>query len=395
MFRRPAPGRPARQCGHPKAAQCDCLAKRTLCCVLTSEQWDQVEAGHQVHVQMYDTREELDAAQQRGALYSQPTSPFTPVSNGSFSSAPDPPLVPRSQMFGVGGPQGNAVPGPHPLNWTTDVPHVPIYQPSPQFQQFSPAHTPGIPGSVSQPPVPPVQWLQPRPEYLPFHQPQYLVGPETMRLEQMHLNPEMPISQPFVPPNFTTSPAAPFYQSVPLPAMRDFEMETETQFDPSQPPNPIQNVTQSCCSAKAPQRQQVHPFQNWTFPPSAPTQQFPCPRCASTMCTCTNCPEVMQDLNQNGAWSRQCGRDGHLDANEFIPPSAMPPPSVPKSCCGGGSSTGPSTAQGSPFPQPMHDAPLWPEVQHAEPQDPGVSFNTGMTVDPAIFLQSGDWHQMH
>lgn len=64
MFRRPAPGRPARQCGHPKAAQCDCLAKRTLCCMLTPEEWDQVELGLLVSVPMYDSEADLNAAQE-------------------------------------------------------------------------------------------------------------------------------------------------------------------------------------------------------------------------------------------------------------------------------------------------------------------------------------------
>ncbi|KAK8214722.1 hypothetical protein M8818_002302 [Zalaria obscura] len=111
MYRRPAPGRPARQCGHPKSAQCDCLAKRTLCCTLTSSQWDMVEQGQIVAVAMYDSREDLELATQH--RHHSVSSVSTPGSNqdvgsmGTGTPYQTPPYqVPRLPIFGVGGPQG-------------------------------------------------------------------------------------------------------------------------------------------------------------------------------------------------------------------------------------------------------------------------------------------------
>lgn len=379
MFRRPAPGRPARQCGHPKSAQCDCLAKRTLCCVLTVSEWDLVEAGQIVRVPMYDSREDLDAAQQ--SLRQSISLMSDTATNDSFSSVSTP--APQLQQF---------EPGPDSFLWAGDVtqfspfqsnfvpqPSLPFHQQNQyqqplleqvqaqvlqqqqqqqqqqQLHQQSAPHTPG--------------WLQPRPEYLPFNSPHVPAGPrdlpfESLRFDQMNLTQQI---QPYPSP---------------LPIMQESNPAL-------QPPAHLQDVTQSCCSSKRAPPQQMNQFSNFIFPRSAPTQQFPCPRCASTMCTCLECPEVMQGGNMNGAWSNACGRAGHLDANDFPPTpqqqlqlqqqqpqqQSQQQPVIKqetKSCCSG-TRQEPVMQQAYPFPQ---DPMTWSQQN--------LSFDDGMTVDPSL-----------
>lgn len=421
MYRRPLPGRPARQCGHPKSNRCDCLAKRTLCCTLSPEQWNLVEAGQIVRIAMYDNHDDLETAQNARqsstpsqatpSLYSDLASTpmaSTPMANESFSPASTPAPIPRLQMMGVGGPQGNAKPGPDPFAWTGEVPSFPTqnlagqYQqmpssgfmaPSvPMYQQFEGDYPAGVPttdmhrSSLSHPSALQNPWPQPRPEYMPFNRPQFATAPDTsfdsLPLEQMHLSPQiqaMQTSQPFMPPSssgqFANQAPPAFYPSLPMPIMPEFlehDISMQEEFDASEPPNPIQGVTQSCCSSKKRPAQQMSGFQDFNYRASAPANQFPCPRCASTMCTCTNCPEVMQNASQNGAWSSACGRAGHLDANDFVPPVVPQPqqfavPAAPvarSSCCG--SKKGTPSARSSPFPEPMPDVAQWqPPPQHA------------------------------
>lgn len=483
MFRRPAPGRPARQCGHPKSHKCDCLSTRTLCCILSSEEWDLVENQHVVTVEMYDTREALDDAQAASSRSSvshgtpsvYPGSEATPMSHGSFSTTSTPALVPRLQMFGVGGPQGNAAPGPDAFAWSGEVPQMQPFGMTPQYQTIQPSHQ--MPqsnpqqypqlgaqfqpqqsgmsqvdmhrGSISHQTGPLTPWPQPRPEYMPFNHPQLIDGQESnseaLRLERMHIGADVN----FIPQSQTLTSAAPpdqfppsfdsshFFQTLPATAMQDFAMDTDLslqrQFDPSQPPAAMENLSQSCCSSKRQPPQPMHSFESWQYPGSAPTQQFPCARCASTQCTCTNCPEVMQDFRSNGAWSRACGRDGHLDANEGFPaqqipvslsqpPLNMPPamtmqqpmPPTTKSCCGGGSSgvasnSGPSTGNGSPFIQPRNNSAQFSQVgnmtatpqwhagipQTAHMQHPSEVYTAGLTLDPQMLFQTPqdpDWN---
>lgn len=183
----------------------------------------------------------------------------------------------------------------------------------------------------------------------------------------------------------------------------------QMDFESAPPPIPNQEVTQSCCSSKRTKPQQIQSLQPWQFPQSAPTQQFPCPRCASTMCTCLNCPEVMQNPLLGGAWARGCGRSGHLDAEEFITPIlppqqqqqiAAPKPSAPKSCCSGGIRT--PTTQDSPYPQSTQGTPLWQGMhqqiipQQPVPQHQGIIYdNNGMMIDPSMLYHPSEWQNMH
>lgn len=445
MFRRPAPGRPARQCGHPKAAKCDCLAKRTLCCALTSEQWDQVVEGQIIKVSMFDSRDELDAAQMQQQAHPQPT-PHTLLdsantyTNSSFSSASTPAPDPRIQMYVATGSQGSIQHETDIFPWPGEtgqmpvhelpsqyqqIPHrPPIAQAVPPYQQFNDTLQGQVSGITQPSPhhsgsVPQTPWPQPRPEYMPFHSPHYPARHdaqfEATELEHMHLSPQPQIApqQHFAIPTphsqYNVNVAMPqYFDPVDLPAVSNFPMDRNppTQhFEPAQPPNPTSAVTQSCCSGKRSQPTAMNDFSNWHFPASAPTQQFPCPRCASTMCTCTDCPEVMQSVEQNGAWARACGRAGHLDAVEFSVPNVLSEqpesiasaPPVTRSCCGGGSrsSSGAPTAETSPFPV---DPPGW--AAHIdghnmhEPHTPNTIFSNGMTVDPAILYQLNDWEVM-
>ena len=112
--------------------------------------------------------------------------------------------------------------------------------------------------------VPLAPWQhQPRPEYLPFDQPQYPAGRdphfEALRLEQMHLSPELsaiPASQPFGSPagsnGFVGTANQPghFYQPLPISSMHDFalhpDMAMQPQYDAAQPPASMENVMYLC-----------------------------------------------------------------------------------------------------------------------------------------------------
>ena len=463
MFRRPAPGRPARQCGHPKAAQCDCLAKRTLCCVLSHEQWDFVEQGQIVQVAMYDSREDLDAAQHSNSISAQSTPPSfldsastpltttsTPMAHEPYLSTSTPVPVSQLQMFATGasptdskpvvdsfGFYGNGSQLPmHDMAAQYQAPQANVFipQPSAPYQPFyrsydhqssGSMHTDMQRGSISQQSPPQTLWPQPRPEYMPYDQPHFVPPPqdpqlEALKLERMHLSPDLQALQQFTPSShisqFSPSALPSIYQPLPMPTMHDFTLDSDIpmqiDFDPAQPPSPIQEVTQSCCSSK---RTQPHPSQSlpeWRYPPSAPTQQFPCPRCASTMCTCTNCPEVMQNPLLDGAWARACGRSGHLDADQYIIPQVVPQRQVPQqprpqaaaptpsasrsSCCSGNS--GISTAQGSPFSQPAHNGGQWaaPVQQEREAQPhQGLLYDAnGMIIDQTLMYNPNDWQNM-
>ncbi|KAL1297493.1 hypothetical protein AAFC00_005012 [Neodothiora populina] len=464
MFRRPAPGRPARQCGHPKSAQCDCLSKRTLCCVLTNEQWDQVEQRQVISVQMYDTREDLDAAQNRRSISYAPSSVYSDhdtslTNNGSVSSVSTPLSTPLN-VFGSDSRANDGTPVSDSYPWPAETPPAAIFGVNPHFPsdpparnlsqsdtQFAASNALYRPpnsntridmarnGILQQSPSQ-MSWLQPRPEYMSYQQPHSVPVHDAhfgaLGLEQMHLDPGvMPnqTNQDFLTQNlqgqFATVNQMPQYFQ-PVPMTHDFTLDADlslqAQFDPAQPPAAMENLSQSCCSSK-----RARPQVNMFFPASAPTQQFPCPRCASTMCTCTNCPEVMQDVGRGGAWSRACGRDGHLDAQDFITAvqtlpqmqatQSMPPPALrpaAKSCCGGGGggggsrnsdSSGPSTTQASPYLPAMTEAssfaqsangvaPQWSAMQQQQqqhhptqmsPQD--LMFGNDPMLDPQMLYQ--------
>lgn len=465
MFRRPAPGRPARQCGHPKSAHCDCLAKRTLCCTLTNEQWDAVARGDTVAVHMYDNREDLESAYRKDSLYSQ--SPQSGISDGSSgtprsslgSFTPSP--MSRMQMFGgMGGPQGNINHVTDPFAWTGQTPQAPLHMQNPGPQPMSrapslsnvntmpppPFINPGHahPGSVSgnlqydmyrnstsqqsNPSAPQTPWPQPRQEYMNFNPGALPNGQDLtieglkmdLKLDQMHLNQDFPAmlsphsieAASSMDPHLMPPPQFSNQYFTPQPsAVSDFGMDTTMPLQSQIERVPAQQPTQSCCSSKR-QQPPPQPMQNFRnpfyIPNNTPISQFPCPRCASTMCTCSNCPEVMQSADLDGAWASGCGRSGHLDAAPFTMPGlpaqpqqsqqtqqpqqvATPAASNRGSCCG--SKT--TTARSSPFlaPQlPPQNPPQWSMT----PLVPGMNSpplfdGQASTIDPSMLYRPGDW----
>lgn len=457
MFRRPAPGRPARQCGHPKSAHCDCLAKRTLCCTLTNEQWDAVARGDTVAVHMYDNKDDLESAYRKDSLYSGSPQSINDKSSGAprnnigpyMSSPMSQPPTTRLQMFGVGGPQGNSNPVADPFAWNGMAPQAPVHAHSglqqlsrapslsnvnaiPPFQNtghaYSGPQVGGLPygmhqSNISQQSIgsaPQTPWPQPRAEYMNFNPAAFPGGQEPtldgLKLEQMHLNQEFPAMlsphsvdptpsmDHFMPAQFSNQYFAPQPSAV-----SDFGMDTSMSSQSQIERVPAQQPTQSCCSSKRqqPPPQQVQSFSNqYRMPNNTPISQFPCPRCASTMCTCSNCPEVMQSADLDGAWASGCGRSGHLDAIPFTMPVLPQQPqqiqqirqvaplsaSSRGSCC---DSKG-TTAGSSPSVQPqvIQDLNQWNAMQQSGAEIPQLPVFSGQetTIDPSMLYRSGNWH---
>lgn len=444
MFRRPAPGRPPRQCGHPKSLGCDCLSKRTLCCVLSNDQWDRVERGEIVSVHMYNNSAELEEGQHQMHELRRDSTPYQETPSHPSISGPTNPIqqsmpfrqppVPRFQMFGVGGPQGDsAVPQADPFAWTGIAPqaeHIlqgfPLSgegQSSSQFQ--NPGDSFGVPvgssggvlpygmprGSVSHQSTPSAGWQVPRPEYLNFNATQHSSGQVTplgnINLNQFSL-PDMVHaafpSQPLAPSeNLAHNVPTNAYNDFIMPqqssmSMDDFAMDMDLSSQDRQAMAPAAEPTQSCCSSKRRAPAPMQTYHNFQYPGAPPSQQFPCPRCASTMCTCNNCPEVMQSAEQNGAWARACGRGGHLDAGSFAINTAPPPvqfqpqvqqipspaPSQPTnggSCCS-------SKTTASASPPPAGDSTVGSGQWHAYQN---IMHNENNFVDPAMIYPPIHW----
>lgn len=359
MYRRPNPGRPARQCGHPKSVQCDCLAKRTLCCVLTNEQWDEVTEGKIVTVAMYDSMEDLDNAQ--GKVRDNAPSPASAASpargSSNLASGAPTPQNTRFQMFGVGGPHGTVEQPMDPFAWSGIAPEIlshhqsPIDVPSPtsvqnmhtfqampstrserahssshtqpQFGQFQVSLPPAAqtPGSISSGPYTPYGHMTPSSATsYSMDDPSTPLDARVVALQRQmssnldlsHMNSGMP--SPYTNGQPRTMSMDPTTISPPIMSPQSMHIDMSMPPMLQNMPAPAPRPSQSCCSKKSKQpRPQMQMFDSYMYPGSAPSQQFPCPSCASTLCTCSNCPSTMQSFEFGGAWAQACGRTGHLD----------------------------------------------------------------------------------
>lgn len=194
--------------------------------------------------------------------------------------------------------------------------------------------------------------------------------------------------------NMTTTPLQATTPMPPPPSTRQTlplrPLASPPQQIPTPPvPTPIQDdpmpdVTQSCCSSKKAQQplpasERWHFFDGYRYPNPPPMLQFPCSSCASTLCTCTQCPETMQSAELNGAWSRACGRSGHVDDTPPAPErregsrqpqqqfgfqmpvattQVQPQPQVRKSCC-----SSKNTVNPDPDPVPVPAFPTQTQTQ--------------------------------
>ncbi|KAF4554981.1 Hypothetical protein D9617_3g020500 [Elsinoe fawcettii] len=448
MYRRPNPGRPARQCGHPKSVQCDCLAKRTLCCTLSSDEWDEVTDGKVVTVAMYDSLEDLETAQ--GKIRTTAPSPGSSASPARGSSSipsamPTPPAT-RFQMFGVGGPHGNVEPSADPFAWSGTAPimnaqqHSPIDVPSPtnmqnvhtfqtmpppgsdharpqpqvqaQFGQFQvtlpPVHTPG---SVTSEPYGSYAARTPSSSVsYPLHDPGTPLDHHVVAL-QRQLSSNLDISQihPAIQSHYTNG-MTPRTMSIEHSAFSPPIMTPESMHIDVTLPGmaetiaaPATRPSQSCCSKKSKQPQQMQMFDSYMYPGSAPSQQFPCPSCASTLCTCSNCPSTMQSFEYGGAWAQACGRTGHLESpfpNGFSFPvvEMQPPPSIPQehhaqpttsaqdhqSCCSGRTTVHQPVDSFTTVPPMMHHGEWQGQQAYQDHLIPVTSSMEQHTLNPAL-----------
>jgi len=273
------------------------MAQRTLCCNPTSQQWDQVIHGEIPSITMYDGIEALEYAESGAAnfeLIESPTlSPCCPSDTSVPLSDQHPDLppslrnLPKARVFGL------------PIMSLSATHSAAVHT----AQQSQIAH--GIVNIT----------------------PDIGISPSSL-----HIDPQNQL-QPVLHTHFdqaafiTYSPI----NSIPSTLMSD---SLQAQIPAIQP-------SQSCCSQRSrPLTTPPQTFDTFMFPNAAPMQQFPCPNCASTLCTCLNCPSTMQSFDLGGAWAQACGRSGHLE-NEF--PPKYSPINVDQSNAFGGPSR-----QGSP-----------------------------------------------
>ncbi|KAF2154190.1 hypothetical protein K461DRAFT_292857 [Myriangium duriaei CBS 260.36] len=365
VFRRPNPGRPARQCGHPKQAQCDCLAKRTLCCKLTDDEWEQVREGKVVTVTMYDSLDDLN----HSALEAQPPQPMAfptlpqrgPIMYHPYSNV-------RMQMMGIGGPQGNVDPPNDPFDWNGMAPRrMPANSAATRSRRqgsnpsslHQSAPTSGPTDHLDQLHTfqanpQPLEDLHRTAQHAQFGQFQVDM-PNSMEMHSRRpafgrLDTRTPLATPGPPSEVSTpieNSAVALHRQLSIhqelsqlsPAMQECYLRNSSpidamSFSPSVAMSPVSDMdigmgglevptpppTQSCCSRspRPPRQVTQRVIGQWPMPPADPRSQFPCPNCASTMCTCSNCPSTMQSLSGGGAWAQACGRQGHLD-NPFPP----------------------------------------------------------------------------
>ncbi|KAG8628086.1 hypothetical protein KVT40_003959 [Elsinoe batatas] len=445
MYRRPNPGRPARQCGHPKSVQCDCLAKRTLCCYLSSEEWDQVQEGKIITVAMFDSTEDLEASQGKiGTNASSPGSTGSPVrvpQNTPFV-APSPSTA-TFQMFGVGGPQGNHEPAVDPFAWNGVAQQIMSHQQSPvdgpsptsmqnmhtfqavpppgadalrssvptqsQFGQFQVTLPPVLtPGSTTSGPYGAYTTRTPSGSInYPTPDPSTPIDPHMVALQrQMSSNLELNHMEPVMQHHHTNdmTPRMPPMDhaafSPPIMTPESMHIEMSMPGMDQTVAAPAMRPSQSCCSEKSKSpAPQMQIFDSYMYPGSAPSSQFPCPSCASTLCTCANCPSTMQSFEFGGAWAQACGRTGHLESpfpNAFSFPSAEVPPSshippetpapqvaqTPGSCCSSRTSVHQPVDSFTPLPPIMaHDD--WP-AQYSEQYAPVTSSMDQQNLHPSL-----------
>ncbi|PNS16381.1 hypothetical protein CAC42_115 [Sphaceloma murrayae] len=392
MYRRPNPGRPARQCGHPKSVQCDCLAKRTLCCILSSDEWDQVTDGKVVTVAMYDSMEDLEAAQGKLRSADALANTATPSSGhpyGAFAgtSSPQPS---RFQIFGVGGPQGHVESMTDPFVWSGAAPAIQphhhrmsveapspggmhnmhSYAPSPpshaehsrplsqaqsQFGQFQVSMAPAqTPGSISSGPYSSYTATTPGSTTgYSIDDPSTPMDARVISLQQrLSTNLDLSHMTHAIAPHFAngaprTLSIDPNNFSPPILGSESMHLEMSMPTLMQSMPATKSQPSQSCCSKKSEPTQHMQMFDSYMYPGSAPLQQFPCPSCASTLCTCSNCPSTMQSFEFGGAWAQACGRTGHLESPYTpVPSYAFPTHDLPQT-----PSSIPHNTQAAPQPQ--------------------------------------------
>ncbi|KAK6007450.1 hypothetical protein QM012_004264 [Aureobasidium pullulans] len=267
LFRRPEPGRPPRDCGHP-------------------EQWVELQAGGIPTAVMYGNQRELEEAardreirerlERREAnmyAYHQNAIPHRPAPPGPPFGYPAP--ITQYDQYAPYPPQPT-----HQLGFPFGNPPAPTMFERSRFQsQFQPAEA------------------HPQPAPTVFERPGFQ--------SQFY-------SAEGHPNNQNTS------LSMNMQSVQQFAMDIGQQEQMAAQPSA--NPSQSCCSRK----QAQPPVQSrvgtttsvFGLPSSAPGKQFPCSSCASHQCTCITCPEVRQVAS--GAWSQSCGRGGHID-NTVVP----------------------------------------------------------------------------
>lgn len=382
LFRRPNPGRPARQCGHARSASCDCLSKRTLCTTLTDPEWDLVNAGMVISVVMYDSVEELNAAtdaiQTMDATFPTPPQQFyTPVAPMQTSL----PIHHGMRTYFGQSPAGVDLSASH-ANWQEYMPAPPTTQSAPgqhmpvsalhdgqndqihTFQamasigQYVPVQHPLItangnrqddrihtfqaspqsPGDLTRD----VQFGQfqvdvhARQEYIPashstpstmtgsssaMHTPMDPMGNDITSLQsQISMHDEFSQLSPAMQEAYLRNSSA--YTSMDqmdyTPATSVASGHTGYVLDADSLSSPMPKTSQSCCSKKSVKQEAPQTFGTFNYPAATPSQQFPCAKCASTLCTCTDCPSTMQSLETRGAWAQACERTGHSE-NPFPP----------------------------------------------------------------------------
>ncbi|THV88518.1 hypothetical protein D6D27_07217 [Aureobasidium pullulans] len=309
LFRRPTPGRPARSCGHTHLPHCECRASRKLCCSLTNDQWDLLIDGGLPEAVMYDSQKALEDAW----AAAQAPSNFSMYQYGQMMPYRPAPNVGTPMWPGPMGPYGQSL--ANPPGYLAYPPALPsVYPPSTHHPAY---HVP-------------TPWDGPNNNQVYGGQ----MNGEQMNVGQMHET-QMNIAQmnaaqsTHTYTNFAADTTASLHLSEGMPFLPTFTPYT-AQASMALPDEftmdmineeriaaqPSSNPTQSCCSSRSqpqqPQQPMMQTMQPSYFPTADPRHQFPCMRCASSDCTCENCPEVRQ--TSTGAWSQACGRGGHLDS---------------------------------------------------------------------------------
>lgn len=338
---------------------------------------------------------------------------------------------PRFQIFGVGGPQGSSYPTHDPFGWTGVSPVAP-----------TPGHTLQYENARSRSSTEPMlsstpsaqsdfsaytdvwQVNNPDPALSAGHPGLAAEHTPTAPLKNLSLS-QMQADQSRAQPSEDYSPSPAMYQ----PQQTTFPVRSG--FPRSQ--SDLDRLAQAVTELRKPIKvtpetagplwrfnegnfteispiEEPQTYRNFYFPNSAPSQQFPCPSCASTLCTCTNCPTTMQSM-QGGAWSRACGRMGHLE-NPYVPnlrptsssststhPSnagfAMPQQmqvSAPQQSCCGNHVTAPSPVSAFSAQADMSHLPVlsedWTMGSSAMMQQYPIAADENMfTLDPALLAR--------